>query len=112
MAEGGETNISNSLFDGNSADENGGAIFSKYDIDLNMCNFTDNKAWTGGALYFVNDAVVNALIFKNNSADLKGGALFFKNNGIVNNSLFVDNRAQNGGAIEFNQTGIGCKLNF
>lgn len=113
LAEGAESNIEKSAFNGNYADNAGGAIFIVSNATLDACNFTDNHAWSGGALYFQCNGTVKNLIFTNNSANLTGGAVAFEFNGVVNNSVFTNNNAQNGGAVQFYQNGAvdGCVFN-
>ncbi|WP_407422302.1 hypothetical protein [Methanobrevibacter sp.] len=66
------------------------------------CNFTDNEAYHGGAVYFSSNGEVRNCNFTNNKATGEysyGGAVYFWDQGTVTNCNFADNSAYNGGAI-------------
>ena len=48
------------------------------------CNFTNNSAYYGGAIYLYSGSVENCN-FTNNTASLSGGAVYFNNGGTVSN---------------------------
>ena len=72
-------------------DENGGAICGE--CSAFNCNFTDNQAYMGGAIYGVN---AYNCTFLNNSARFDG-AMY---SGTAYNSSFISNYASGGGAAE------------
>jgi predicted outer membrane repeat protein len=109
--------ISNSIFNENTAKINGGAIESQSDLTISDCAFSDNTAigsgdftGFGGAIdvYRVNTILTidaNSCSFIDNKS-VQGGALSSENfqgginwNGF-NNCIFTDNQAQTGGALE------------
>jgi len=99
--------ISNSIFAGNRAEKQGGAIYA-HTITGNVSSiFTDNKSGIhGGALYLAGDTGNNTItnsVFTGNTAGDMGGAIFQKTGGTltVSDSLFLGNTAQySGGAIK------------
>lgn len=102
-----------STFESNTADENGGAVFSG---NVENCYFSDNYAkMEGGAIYnvytqkstFINNRAdmyggamsrssVSGSTFTNNYAKLMGGALY---NAYASDCTFNQNKAENGGSI-------------
>ncbi|MGA2677936.1 MAG: choice-of-anchor L domain-containing protein [Sedimentisphaerales bacterium] len=108
--------ISNSIFNRNTAKENGGAIESQSDLTISDCAFSDNTAIGNGDLtgFLVtgfggavdvysgsNQAITatNCSFISNKS--IWGGALSTEMfNGSFNNCFFTDNTAQTGGALE------------
>lgn len=85
--------IKDSIFENNSADSNGGAIYIDLfgRMNLNNCSFRTNSAkYSGGSLYF--NSLENYIIEKCN---------------FINNSLFNDFNSTEGGSIFFNQ----CRSN-
>ena len=81
--------------------------FVKDFMDLSNCNFVNNSANKGGAIFADYDATVTNSIFTGNSAAANGGAIMFDYRGrclceslTLTGSTFTDNTAgSNGGAI-------------
>ncbi|WP_407377399.1 right-handed parallel beta-helix repeat-containing protein, partial [Methanobrevibacter sp.] len=108
-------NITNNRFKRNSANGNGGAIYADVSNTAVMiehqiltdCNFTENSAKNGGALYCggsyrVTDGTLN---FIKNTAEENGGAVYCINSSSFSDSLFLNNKAQNnGGAVYCNDS--------
>ena len=115
MMEGGaieiekEGNVANCNFTNNEA-FHGGAIFSS-SSSVENCTFTNNRATGhyGGAIYLSSGSVKNCK-FTHNSARDYGGAVNLQN-GDVANCNFTNNAADNGGAIIIN-TGTVTNCNF
>ena len=106
-------NITNSSFISNSASGNGGAIFTQIrntealvnNQRLINCNFTDNYAKNGGAIYNndyyrISGCNGSSYHFINNHADENGGAVYCTDFCDLSNSTFSSNSAYgNGGAV-------------
>jgi predicted outer membrane repeat protein len=85
--------ISNSTFEGNQAEGDGGAIFA-YSIQIENSTFFENTAQVGGAVYSAFVEIINST-FANNQAvegDAEGGAIWAWA-GQVGLSTFVNNLA-------------------
>ena len=106
----GSLHVTNSNFTSNSVDNNGGGaiLISRNSNDNNIvdCNFIDNTATWGGAVYTgystVGSASITGCTFTNNVARNAGGGVLSRFALAVNNSTFIGNRALNadgGGAI-------------
>lgn len=98
----------NSFFINNRADDNdGGALYSYYDMHVKNAVFKDNSAYEdGGAIFCCDNAYVTHCLFENNKADgagaaqCEGGAIHCKDDLTVDNSTFNKNYAYDyGGAI-------------
>jgi len=100
--------ISNSIFEQNIADNNGGAIYlNNSDIELLNSTFENNSSGNkGGAIYASNSTIdVYNNVFNQNEAITYGGSLYLENlnlsiihnNTITNN--FVSNNYSSGGGI-------------
>ncbi|HEV3145172.1 MAG TPA: hypothetical protein VGZ47_14880 [Gemmataceae bacterium] len=93
--------IDDLTFTGGQAPRAGGAIYNSGSLTVTECEFDQNQAGSGGAIY--NDVPANMTImdttFKYNNATL-GGAIF--NMGVmwINNGYFAWNTASRGGAID------------
>ncbi len=89
-----------SLVNGNSDSYGGAAYFqSGSTCTVRNCNFTGNTAKNdGGAVYFYEPGTVTNSTFTANSAK-KGGAIYSNGNTDTVNSTFIDNSADLGGAI-------------
>jgi predicted outer membrane repeat protein len=89
-----------SLVNGNSDSYGGAAYFqSGSTCTVRNCNFTGNTAKDdGGAVYFYEHGTVTNSTFTANSAK-KGGAIYSNGNTDAVNSTFIDNSADLGGAI-------------
>ena len=89
-----------SLVNGNSDSYGGAAYFQSGSTGtVRNCNFTGNTAKDdGGAVYFYEHGTVTNSTFTANSAK-KGGAIYSNGNTDTVNSTFIDNSADLGGAI-------------
>ena len=105
------TEISDSTFDNNSANENGGAVFwNGMGGNLEKSNFTSNNATRGGAVYWsCLEGEISGSRFISNNATL-GGAIFLENGTLgeaigitITDSYFETNTAVDGGAIYWNK---------
>ena len=88
--------IINSSFDKNTADDdNGGAIYSKGDLDIINSTFTSNNADDdGGAIYCEKSIYLENSLFEKNKAKVDGGAIYSKNNvTVTKNTRFYSNNA-------------------
>ena len=88
--------IINSSFDKNTADDdNGGAIYSKGELDIINSTFTSNNANDdGGAIYCEKSVSVENCLFEKNKAKVDGGAIYSKNNvNVTKNTRFYSNNA-------------------
>ena len=113
--EGTVTNCNFTDNHGNGSQVLGGAILIMSGI-IENCNFTDNQATgsdpVGGAVYIGRDgATVTNCNFNNNTAG-KGGAVYILKTGTVTNCNFTANTAVNGGAVFFMGTGTVTNCNF
>ena len=101
----------------NNTAQNGGAIYFDKTGNVENCNFTNNKATGddsyGGAVYFNHDGTVSNCNFSANTATYgDGGAVYFNSNGSVTNCNFTDNEAFQGGAVYFCDEGTVTNCNF
>ncbi len=88
--------IINSTFYKNTADDdNGGAIYSKGDLDIINSTFTSNNADDdGGAIYCEKSIYLENSLFEKNKAKVDGGAIYSKNNvNVTKNTRFYSNNA-------------------
>lgn len=100
----GTLDVKNSRFIQNNATEEGGAIYTGDAEQFNVlnCNFTKNKANSGGAISALY-LIASASNFIDNSAS-SGGAIFsgyYDCKLDIRKSLFKSNQGGSGGAIEF-----------
>ena len=93
--------ITNCIFEGNIAVDNGGAVNLVNAGIVTDSNFTNNSAKNGGAIFASSEdktlKIINSSF--NRNVAIMGGALFAKNGTSVNHTLFEGNVAQNGSAI-------------
>lgn len=103
----GNVNISNSIFNHNGAELEGGAIFDNAilsgTMNINNSTFINNTATDFGGAIMPSESInmnINNSKFINNTAR-QGGAIFnsFGINTTVSNSSFINNTANAGGAI-------------
>ncbi len=99
----GVLNISNSVFDGNSA-ESGGAIFNNGELSVSDTAFTNNLVdLGGGAITNYGESNIANITFHNNVAGLDaddrsdGGAILNLGNLIVRDAAFTFNATYSGG---------------
>lgn len=113
------TKVYNSIFDANGVTGYGGGNYyggALFDADLiESCRFTNNYAWSGGAIYQWHDhnyyrLSINNSVFENNSAWGTGGAVYAHYGGNIYYSNFTNNIAGDvGGAIGgWNQIPYKC----
>ena len=93
--------------------DEGGAIYftrSATSGTVENCNFTNNTASNGGAIWFTSNGNVTNCNFANNYAD-NGGAVYFLDNGAVTDCCFTNNQATGnygfGGAVYFEKRSSG-----
>lgn len=111
----GKSTIKNSKFTNNKADDyNGGAIYSKKNIEVYNSLFKNNQAnnsWSpstsqGGAIY-CGTITCNNCTFENNKAKKYAGAIYINDKEVstIKNSKFINNTSPfNGGAINIDDT--------
>lgn len=92
----------NSILDGNIAGNAGGAIYNLEDVVVEEgVQFTNNSAKLGGAIYNKGSlGDLNGVTFANNTAETNGGAILNSNGGkiaSISNSIFKNNKSSNGG---------------
>ncbi|WP_462316081.1 right-handed parallel beta-helix repeat-containing protein [Methanobrevibacter sp.] len=108
----GSGTVENCNFTNNSAN-NGGAVYFNCNGRLTNCSFIDNEAIAGGAvLWNCADGVASSCIFINNSAD--NGIIYFDNAGsgahlIINDNIFLRNE---GKAISFAESDGASNADF
>ena len=108
--------IGYSLFDGNTASLNGGAISNASSNTLiEGCIFSGNIAGeNGGAVYSSGGAVPNMInsLFTGNTATLMGGAVFsYESQPVIINGTFYGNAAaENGGIATEKGHGTGARI--
>ena len=104
----GSNDAFNTFFINNKAKDNdGGALYSEYNIDVKNTLFTGNGAYEdGGAIFCCDDAYITNSLFESNIADgakssqCEGGAVYCKDDLTVDNCTFNKNYAYDyGGAI-------------
>ena len=92
----------------NNTAQNGGAIYFDKTGNVENCNFNDNTASRyGGAVYFLNAGNVTNCNFINNkaTADISCGGAISMSSGSVTNCNFADNEAYQGSAVYFSNNG-------
>ena len=88
----------------------GGAVYilpNASGTTISDCNFTNNKATsgTGGAIWASMNLVVSNSYFSKNSANTYGGAIYQKEAALtINNSTFIENRATTQGGGVYSAT--------
>ena len=100
----------------NNTASDGGAIYFERNCHMNAvtnCNFADNKATFGfgGAIYIDDSASVENCNFTNNIASGYAGAINI-GEGSVENCNFINNSANYGGAIRFSSKGTVTNCSF
>ena len=110
----------NTVFSGNKALVDGGAIYADDNVYATHCLFEDNKAdgakimsCYGGAFRAQDNAVVDNCTFRNNYAENEGGAIYSDTLILRNTSVFEGNTARDyGGAIWVNTFKEDVKYNI
>ena len=106
-----EINVINTVFKGNTAIVDGGAIFTPYNVFIRHCLFESNSAngsssrrCFGGAIR-AEDATIDYCLFYNNYAENYGGAVYAHNVELKNPCSFENNTAYKGagGALYVNK---------
>ena len=118
----GDINITDSIFENNTAVSNGGAIdVNASSVIITGSTLTGNTAQNGGAIYVGGSGEHNSVTsctFTNNNATGNGGAIdWAASNGNILNSKFEYNNAENGGAVYIGGSAeagsiIGSVFNF
>ena len=97
----------------NNTAQNGGAIYFDKTGNVTNCNFTDNTANYGGSVFFNLKGTVTNCNFTGNTATYYGSAVYFDETGTVTNCNFTDNIANDdGGAVYFSGNGEVTNCNF
>ena len=92
--------ITGSVFEDNSADEDGGGILNSGELDCRETNFLQNKAVVnGGGIANSGGLAVLGCTFQENDAVVDGGGIQNQSNAEIRSSDFVENTANTGGAI-------------
>ncbi|RAP47174.1 MAG: hypothetical protein BZ136_06645 [Methanosphaera sp. rholeuAM74] len=99
----GSVTLENDTFTENTAENNGGAVFTDNPITITKTAFEDNQAENGGAVYtgFAFEAYEVAITessFDSNNAT-NGGAIYASFETTITDSNFTENTATNGGAV-------------
>ncbi len=105
--------VTNCRFEKNeSREERGGGIVAVYvsgeGIEVNSCQFTDNRAIRGGGAYFLNSQVtVSNSEFTDNTSEEYGGAIYNFMSGEneyceISNSTFTNNTSEGSGGAIYN----------
>ena len=63
------------IFEGNSAEDDGGAVANLNVLVISNCEFSDNRAKQGGAIVTIEKTVIRNSIFAGNCARFGGGAI-------------------------------------
>ena len=97
--------ISSSIFNGNVAEENGGVVFIKKNVNVTFSNwstFINNRAACGGVIHLEEcNVTIYDSIFDGNHASTNGGVINGYNVVNIHNSNFSNNRASNSGGVSF-----------
>ncbi len=92
--------LDGTVFEGNSAEEEGGAVRSGHNIMLDVWNseFTSNYSNDndGGAILANDDATIGYSVFTENVAEDDGGAIYFDERAWIEDSVFTRNEAGDG----------------
>jgi predicted outer membrane repeat protein len=100
--EGSAATVNGGTFSDNTANEEGGAIYSEGGLTVRGAVFIGNRSVQGGAIAnaFTDQAVVTGSIFIRNTAAGDGGAISIDDAMVVARCGFIQNRAgEDGGAI-------------
>lgn len=119
MANDEDTAAAEILFEGNTADKSGGAIFGQMKNSINIygnTTFQDNVAngFNGGAINTSGALIIVDAKFEGNIAASKGGAIYayYSNPELttrqvdISGGLFINNKASKGGAIAFSALSV------
>ena len=104
----------NTIFSGNNAHVDGGAVYAKYNVVVRYCLLENNQAQGaksskcyGGAIRAEEELTILNSTFKNNYAENHGGAVYADTIKLEGLNLFENNIAKiDGGAIYTNKFGI------
>jgi parallel beta-helix repeat protein len=89
-----------SLFDGNTATQNGGGVYLDRYCSISNCTVSNNMAVSGGGAYLdYNAAVNNSLIIGNLASQSGGGVMLTSTYDTIRNCTVVDNSAAYGGGL-------------
>jgi uncharacterized repeat protein (TIGR01451 family) len=90
-----------STFDGNTADNYGGAIQTDFPASITDCAFTNNHArGVGGAIVGGGVSTIRNSTFTGNSGENSGGGALYVSNYSVFDSTFTNNFSNAGGAVQ------------
>lgn len=91
-----------SLVNGTAGNENGGAIHSTGSITIRYCEFKNNSASLGGAVY--NVTTILGCIFDKNTATSNGNSIFLTKQGIINSCTITRGVGNNAISADSNVT--------
>ena len=103
--------ISNSVFDGNTAGFQGGAVLAA-NVTVTGSTFTENNAYAGGAIFATTTATVTISTFTDNDAAFSSGGAIFAPAATVANSIFRGNDAASSGGAITSSTATVISSNF
>lgn len=104
-SEGGSLTVTDSIFSKNSADGNGGGIWTSAILMITNSEFLCNTSYSGGGIYNYSSTltVINSTI-ANNTADSGGGIFNESGTLTISDSTFLKNTACQGGGIYIART--------
>lgn len=117
MVMNGTVDVTGYTFSHNQAANTGGAVRFYSDITKNVamksCNFDNNQAKTGGAVYIQAGTTIKGGTFESNIATTSGGAVYAtggtKATDIVNTEFYANNATTNGGALYLEKTTVNVE---
>lgn len=115
QANSGILNVANCTFRDNAAGNYGGAIYTQTLSYITDCNFINNSAKYGGAIYWNGaDGEIEFNKFIKNTASKNGGAAYLNsfNQTVINYNSFINNTASEGGAFYVDNSSANIVSNF
>lgn len=117
MVMNGTVDVTGYTFSHNQATDMGGAVRFHSGITKNTamksCDFDNNQAKTGGAVYIQAGTTIKGGTFESNIATTSGGAVYAtggtKATDIVNTEFYANNATTNGGALYLEKTTVNVE---
>ncbi|WP_099950290.1 S-layer homology domain-containing protein [Ezakiella peruensis] len=101
-----EAKIEEAEFEKNASNNSGGGIFiqgnNPNEVEVIKCNFEENKAAWGGAIFDKGNSSIKNANFNKNYAQYYGGAIYTANGTTIEGSHFIENKTLQGGGIYIN----------
>lgn len=98
--------IEEAEFEKNASNNSGGGIFiqgnNPNEVEVIKCNFEENKAAWGGAIFDKGNSSIKNANFNKNYAQYYGGAIYTANGTTIEGSHFIENKTLQGGGIYIN----------